>query len=177
MTANDRALKYIAEHSPKSWASTIRRRFNWALNVLDCALVDLHKTQGESLLGRSKKYWHCQDEAGIGCPHCVSYQCRLQDGVCLYVEACQRYGLPKRIAYHCIDVRFGGHWLNEISSQTYVKVILSDKTISVECGANSGSPIDDIRQELKNCEKFCQAHVDWTRKYKWGSKLKKGSKR
>jgi len=163
MTTDDKILRYIAERSPKAWAKIIRRRFEWALGVLNAARLNL-MNQGD---------WRFRDAIGLGCPHCDRYCCGKS---CLYMEAAEYCGLLPNISYRCITIAFGGLTLHKISNQTYVNIILSDNNIEVAGSTYLGCNLGQAYGELLNCRKFCQAHIDWTHKYKWGKKLKKESR-
>ena len=168
MNANEKALNWIAERSPKKWAKEIRRRFQWALEQL-IEIEDALNTNVKPPVFRRPLF--------TGCPHCNNFQCETVDNKCLYPEAQDKFKIECVHDYACADIQFNGQTLAEADDGLFVRVTLSSHNIEVyRCYGDlpqSSIESNEIAEEINKCKAFCQGHIDWTKNPKWGTKVRK----
>jgi hypothetical protein len=156
MNKHEKALRWIAEYSPSSYADQIRRR-NKAL------LKELNRPDDE----RVNFYGN-----HIGCPHCKG--CR----DCLWTQACNRFGIDVQSEDEsCFDVKFNGVMYRDTRLFRYhylwygrIGESYKRSKLAAKCGADRY-----YKDEQKILHNFLQGHIDWTNNYQWGRYYKQKS--
>jgi len=171
---NAKVLRYVAEHSPKTWATAIRKRFETVLKALRRYEVELNSIC-ITLLGNVRtnpngKYYD-QDHFSLGCPHCNDFQCQSENGNCLYVKACKLYGI-RCYTYDCASIRFGGFTLDDVSGSD-VSVTLASDGVKTRVAVLGTERTTRVLKQLEQCVAFCKGHIAWANKPYWGRKYKK----
>lgn len=148
--------RYVAEHSPKSYARRIRMRNELLLKAL--LVIDLDEPDSDIT------------HVNWGCPHCSTPQICSR---CLWDEAATHFENWHELT--CVDVAFGGTCLGDISIHGFVGVTYSPGSACVERYDRSIVTDDERRQaneELASCKAFLQAHIAWSKWKCWGTKYK-----
>ena len=142
-TAN-KILRYVAEHSPKSFAKRIKKR-------------------NEKLLVNLKKNIPVIVIVPIGCPHCT---CECSE--CLWTEAAydevfkRPLGLQDSI---CCEIPFNGI---TYANQKYVIYSRDHAEIFCDC-YDEGKNIKNL--PYQDSIKFLEGHIAWAKQKYWGRKI------
>jgi hypothetical protein len=169
MTTNEKVLRYIAAHSPKTWAKAIRNRFETVLADLEkCKeeVIRMCSVDPDSAIGIS---YSVDRDYRLGCPHCSDFQCEQPNNKCLYTKAFKLYDMEQEADYPCADAKFGGYCLGEIDSGS-VRIVLSAKGIEWYCTIRLYNTLNEVLKDFDRVISFCLGHIEWTKDPTWGTK-------
>lgn len=142
-------LTYVARHSPKEFATTIKDRNERLLRLLN------NRTGGKIT---------------VGCPHCRLaskdlYGCR----GCLWVVAIKAARVASAGRYTwlaCIHVPFNGVTLIDVGPDLRkVRVLYNCKDAAVVF-------VRPNKKEEDECRRFLKGHIEWASRSDWGREYK-----
>jgi len=148
-----KVLRYIAERSPKHFATQIRKRNQGLLDALN-------KRRDRFI-------------SSVGCPHCDGDCCS-----CLWSEAYKHYHSDRLhiIMNACVLVNFGGlHIMNACVLVNFGGYSIPDvrQVVSYWSFQEQVKSIHDSNvREIMKAKAFLKAHIAWTKKPYWGRKVK-----
>lgn len=137
-------LKRVAEHSPKSFATKIRKRNTALLHALDRMWTTRKKNYHQTFKGR------------VGCPHCNRF-C----DECLWT---QHHGFGYYVRYQsaCVNAKFNSESLCTIPCLDY-----NPRDEEVHMYWNTSI------KDYQRTRRFLKAHIEWANKPWWGTKHQK----
>jgi len=160
MFARSQSIKrYVAEHSPKSFARRIESRNRKLLNAL------------LKIGPKVTTYTHVW--INNGCPHCNEYNCQR----CLWTTAAEKFALDETTGCSdCCDTEFGGVSYCDVTGEDTQYYWVEYK----DCGASLHTrDTRDLRQgcptpkeEYDNLVAFLKGHIAWAQWECWGKKYK-----
>ena len=161
---NQDILIEVAKRSPKTWATTIRRRNQALLTHLE----KMHK--------RVVKQWdnlNFEQTVNLGCPHCIhdfynGFDCEN----CLWTKV-----VDKNKYFGCCRVKFNGVTLDKASNNRNLPSIRNRyEGFRISYSSNSASVFynytskEMMEKTYKACKKFLEGHIEWTHMECWGEK-------